>query len=173
MMLVLGLDPGLRHTGWGVVEAAGNRLRFVAAGVVDTNTADDLAVRLVTLHDGLAEVLSRYSPTVAAVEHTVVNKNAGSSLKLGHARGVVMFTAAAAGLPVTEYLPMAVKRAVVGTGAADKVQVAAMIRLLLPGSGTYRSDATDALAVAVCHANRTATVSAISRGMRASVGGPA
>ena len=172
-MLVLGLDPGLRHTGWGVVEAKGNRLRFVAAGVVDTDAADDLAVRLVTLHDGLLGVLNRYSPGVAAVEETVVNKNAASSLKLGHARGVIMFTAAAAGLLVTEYASKTVKRAVVGTGAAEKAQVAAMIRILLPGAGTYPADATDALAVAVCHANRTATTAAIDRNVRAVIGGTA
>ncbi len=172
-MLVLGLDPGLRHTGWGVVEVQGNRLRFVAAGVVDTDAGDELARRLVTLHDGLAEVVRRYAPTVAAVEETVVNKNAASSLKLGHARGVIMFTAAAAGLPVTEYPSKTVKRAVVGTGAAEKEQVAAMIRILLPGAGVYRSDATDALAVAVCHANRTSTVAAIGRSVRSVVGGVA
>jgi crossover junction endodeoxyribonuclease RuvC len=172
-MLVLGLDPGLRHTGWGLVEAAGNRLRFVAAGVLDTDAAHDLSVRLVTLHDGLAEVVVRYRPTVAAVEETVVNKNAASSLKLGHARGVIMFTVAAAGLPVTEYPSKTVKRAVVGTGAAEKEQVAAMIRILLPGAGFYRSDATDALAVAVCHANRTSTNAAIGRSMRSAFGGAA
>ncbi|HEX2528085.1 MAG TPA: crossover junction endodeoxyribonuclease RuvC [Geminicoccus sp.] len=170
-MLVLGLDPGLRHTGWGVVEAVGNRLRFVAAGVLDTDAQHDLAVRLVTLHAGLIEVVAKYQPTVAAVEETVVNKNAASSLKLGHARGVIMFTAASAGMSVAEYPSKTVKRAVVGTGAAEKEQVAAMIRILLPGAGFYRSDATDALAVAVCHANRTATTAAIGRSMRSSIGG--
>jgi crossover junction endodeoxyribonuclease RuvC len=170
-MLVLGLDPGLRHTGWGVVEALGNRLRFVAAGVVDTDASDDLAVRLVALHAGLVKVVAQHSPTVAAVEETVVNKNAASSLKLGHARGVIMFTAAAAGLSVTEYPAKTVKRAVVGTGAAEKEQVAAMIRILLPGAGVYRADATDALAVAVCHANRVATIRSIGRSVRAVVGG--
>lgn len=172
-MLVLGLDPGLRHTGWGVVEVQGNRLRFIAAGIVDTDARDDLAVRLVTLHGGLVKVVEQYRPTVAAVEETVVNKNASSSLKLGHARGVIMFTAAAAGLKVTEYPSKTVKRAVVGTGAADKDQVAAMIRILLPGAGGYRADATDALAVAVCHANRTATLGAIGQSVRSTVGGAA
>ena len=172
-MLVLGLDPGLRHTGWGVVEAFSNRLRFVAAGVVDTDAADDLAVRLVALNAGLVGVMSRYLPSVAAVEETVVNKNAASSLKLGHARGVIMFTAAAAGLAVTEYASKTVKRAVVGTGAAEKEQVAAMVRILLPGAGVFSADATDALAVAVCHANRTATNHAINNHVRSVIGGAA
>ena len=172
-MMVLGLDPGLRHTGWGVVEAVGNRLSFVAAGVVDTDAQDDLAVRLVMLHAGLVKVVQMHRPTVAAVEETVVNKNAASSLKLGHARGVIMFTAASAGLHVTEYPSKTVKLAVVGTGAAAKEQVAAMIRILLPGAGIHKNDATDALAVAICHANRTATAAAIGRGTRSYIGGAA
>ena len=170
-MRVLGLDPGLRHTGWGLVLAEGNRLGFVDAGVIDTDAGDDLATRLLAIHEALAAVIARIRPDLAAIEETVVNKNALSSLKLGHARGVILFTAAQAGLPVTEYASKSVKRAVVGTGAAEKEQVAAMIRILLPGAGHYRADATDALAVAVCHAHRAATQRAIGSGVRMSIGG--
>ena len=155
-MRLLGLDPGLRRTGWGVVEARGNGLRFEAAGIVVTDPAHDLAARLDALYRGLQEVVARHRPSVAAVEETVVNVNADSSLKLGHARGVVLLAAAHAGLTVTEYAAKTVKRAVVGTGAADKRQVAAMVRMLLPGSGARGGDAADALAVAICHAHHHA-----------------
>ena len=170
-MLVLGLDPGLRHTGWGIVAVEHNRLRFVAAGTVDTDAADSLAVRLVVLHDGLRQVIERFRPQSAAVEETVVNKNASSSLKLGHARGVVLFAAAAAMLDVAEYASKTVKRAVVGTGAAEKDQVAAMVRILLPGSGEHKADASDALAVAICHAHRRATDRAVVSNVRGMIGG--
>ena len=155
-MRLLGLDPGLRRTGWGMVEGRGNGLRFVAAGVVATDPAHDLAVRLDALYRGLQEVVVRHRPGAAAVEETVVNANAASSLKLGHARGVVLLAAAHAGLAVTEYAAKTVKRAVVGTGAAHKRQVAAMVRMLLPGSGALGGDAADALAVAICHAHHHA-----------------
>jgi crossover junction endodeoxyribonuclease RuvC len=155
-MRLLGLDPGLRSTGWGVVEAQGNVLRFVAAGVVATDPADDLAVRLDALYRGLREVVARQRPGAAAVEETVVNVNAASSLKLGQARGVVLLAAAHAGLAVTEYASKTVKRAVVGTGAAQKRQVAMMVRVLLPGSARLSGDAADALAVAICHAHHDA-----------------
>ena len=155
-MRLLGLDPGLRRTGWGVVEADGNALRFVDAGVVATDPADDLATRLDSLYCGLREMLARERPSAAAVEETVVNVNADSSLKLGHARGVVLLAAAHAGLVVTEYAAKTVKRAVVGTGAAQKRQVATMVRMLLPGSGALSGDAADALAVAICHAHHHA-----------------
>jgi crossover junction endodeoxyribonuclease RuvC len=156
-MRLLGLDPGLQRTGWGLIEARGNALHFVAAGVVTTDPAHDLARRLDGLYRGLQEVLVRHRPDAAAVEETVVNVNAESSLKLGHARGVVLLAAAHAGLPVSEYASKTVKRAVVGTGAADKRQVAMMVRTLLPGSGTPSPDAADALAVALCHAHHHAT----------------
>jgi crossover junction endodeoxyribonuclease RuvC len=155
-MRLLGLDPGLRRTGWGMVEARGNALRFVDAGVVATDPADDLAIRLDALYRGLREVLARERPNAAAVEETVVNVNADSSLKLGHARGVVLLAAAHAGLEVTEYASKTVKRAVVGTGAAHKRQVAMMVGVLLPGSGRLGADAADALAVAICHAHHRA-----------------
>jgi crossover junction endodeoxyribonuclease RuvC len=155
-MRLLGLDPGLRRTGWGVVEAGGNVLRFVAAGVVTSDPGCDLAVRLDALYRGLREVVARQQPSAAAVEETVVNVNAASSLKLGHARGVVLLAAAHAGLEVTEYAAKTVKRAVVGTGAAQKRQVAMMVRVLLPGSDGLAGDAADALAVAICHAHHHA-----------------
>jgi crossover junction endodeoxyribonuclease RuvC len=155
-MRLLGLDPGLRRTGWGMVEARANALRFVAAGIVAPDPAHDLAARLDALYRGLQEVVARHRPSAAAVEETVVNVNANSSLKLGHARGVVLLAAAHAGLEVTEYAAKTIKRAVVGTGAAQKRQVAAMVRMLLPGSGELSGDAADALAVAICHAHHHA-----------------
>jgi crossover junction endodeoxyribonuclease RuvC len=155
-MRLLGLDPGLQRTGWGLIEARGNVLRFVAAGIVATDPADALAIRLDALYRGLREVVVRHRPDAAAVEETVVNVNAESSLKLGHARGVVLLAAAHAGLEVTEYASKTVKRAVVGTGAAQKRQVAMMVRMLLPGSGRIGGDAADALAVALCHAHHHA-----------------
>jgi crossover junction endodeoxyribonuclease RuvC len=166
-MRLLGLDPGLQRTGWGLIEAQGNALRFVAAGIVATDPADGLAIRLDALYRGLQEVVVRHRPDAAAVEETVVNVNADSSLKLGHARGVVLLAAAHAGLYVTEYASKTVKRAVVGTGAAQKRQVAMMVRMLLPGSGRIGGDAADALAVALCHAHqhaaRTRLLDALAR----------
>ena len=155
-MRLLGLDPGLHRTGWGLIEARGNALHFVAAGIVTTAPAQALATRLDALYRGLQEVVARHLPDAAAVEETVVNVNAASSLKLGHARGVVLLAAAHAGLAVTEYASKTVKRAVVGTGAAQKRQVAMMVRMLLPGSGRISGDAADALAVALCHAHHHA-----------------
>lgn len=156
-MRLLGLDPGLRHTGWGIVEAHGNSLRFLACGVVDGELEGALAARLESIYRGLETVIDEWRPEEAAVEETVVNKNALSSLKLGHARGVVLLAAAHAGLPVTEYASKQVKRSVTGTGAAVKEQVAAMVRVLLPGISAMRADAADALAVAICHAHLRAT----------------
>jgi crossover junction endodeoxyribonuclease RuvC len=156
-MRLLGLDPGLQRTGWGVIEVDGNALRFLAAGVVATVAGDDLAARLDALYRGLSAVVRQHLPAAAAVEETVVNRNAGSSLKLGHARGVVLLAAAHAGLAVTEYASKTVKRTVVGTGAADKRQVAMMVRTLLPASGALGADAADALAVALCHAHHQAS----------------
>ncbi len=151
MIRVLGLDPGLRHTGWGIVEADGSSLRFLACGVVKVAAEGALAQRLERLYDGLLSTIREHRPGEAAVEETVVNRNAGSSLKLGHARGVVLLAAAHGGLAVHEYGAKTVKRAVTGTGAADKHQVASMVRVLLPGCGTPGADAADALAVAICH----------------------
>ena len=164
-MRLLGLDPGLRRTGWGMVEAQGNILHFLDAGIVATDPGYDLATRLDALYRGLREVLARHRPSAAAVEETVVNVNAASSLKLGHARGVVLLAAAHAGLEVTEYASKTVKRAVVGTGAAQKRQVAMMVHMLLPGSGRLSGDAADALAVAICHAHHHAARVRLARAL--------
>jgi crossover junction endodeoxyribonuclease RuvC len=155
-MRLLGLDPGLQRTGWGMIQIHGNALSFLAAGVVTSAAGDELAVRLDALYRGLTEIVTRHRPAAAAVEETVINRNAGSSLKLGQARGVVLLAAAHAGLAVTEYASKTVKRTVVGTGAADKRQVAMMVRMLLPASGALAGDAADALAVALCHAQHQA-----------------
>jgi crossover junction endodeoxyribonuclease RuvC len=152
-MLLLGLDPGLQRTGWGVIYSRDNSISFKGAGVVTSDPKDPLAERLDALYRGLQEVVRQYQPDAAAVEETVINKNAGSSLKLGQARGVVLLAAAHAGMPVAEYASKTVKRAVVGTGAAQKAQVAMMVQILLPGAGSVKGDAADALAVAVCHAH--------------------
>lgn len=155
-MRLIGLDPGLRLTGWGVIEVEGNRLRHVAHGVVKVPTQDSLAERLRELFEGVAQVLEAQRPAEAAVEETFVNVNPGSTLKLGQARGVVMLAPARAGLPVFEYATNLVKKSVVGTGHADKNQIAMMVGRLLPGVDA-RQDAADALAVAICHAHHRAT----------------
>jgi crossover junction endodeoxyribonuclease RuvC len=158
MRVILGLDPGLQHTGWGVLRQDGSRLSHIADGVVSTRTADSLAERLLALHQGLAEVLARFAPDEAAVEHTYVNRNPGAALKLGQARGVALLAPALAGIPVAEYQAMEVKRAVVGHGHAEKLQVQHMVKLLLPGAAFRRADAADALAVAICHAHHSTRV---------------
>lgn len=156
-MLILGLDPGLRNTGFGLVEADGNRLRHVADGVVSTDDSLSVASRLAALHTALAVLLAEHHPDEAAVEETYVNRNPTSTLRLGQARGVVLLAPALAGIPVAEYGAMAVKQAVVGYGHADKDQVAMMVRRLLPAASLRRADAADALAVAICHAHHRAT----------------
>ena len=150
---VIGLDPGLRVTGWGVIDVAGNRLSHVANGVVRADPALDLAERLVELQRGLVAVMQEHQPQAAAVEVTLANKNATSTLKLGMARGIALVTAASSGIRVGEYLPMIVKKSVVGTGHAKKPQVAMMVSRLLPGCGIVAADSADALAVAICHAH--------------------
>lgn len=152
-MLILGLDPGLGTTGWGVVAAQGTRLTHVANGQISTDAARPLAERLVTLDSALAGIIDRYQPEAAAVEEVFVNANPQSTLKLGQARGVCLLAAARAGLPVSEYAARLVKKAVVGTGRAEKPQVQAMLRILLPGVALAGADAADALAVALCHAH--------------------
>ena len=153
----IGLDPGLRATGWGLIEAEDNRLRHIANGSVATKPDLSIAERLRQLHEGLAEVLAEWSPDEAAIEETFVNRNARSTLKLGLARGVVLLAPALAGLRVTEYSPNKIKKSVVGAGHADKTQVGVMVRHLLPGCAPADADATDALAVAICHAHLTST----------------
>jgi crossover junction endodeoxyribonuclease RuvC len=157
MVRLLGLDPGLRFTGWGVIEVDGNRLRHIADGVIATDSADSVPNRLKVLHDALAELLARLLPDEAAVEETYVNRNGSATLKLGYARGVALLAPALAGVPVTEYGAKSVKLAVVGTGGADKEQVQMMVHRLLPGAVIRRADAADALAVAICHAHHRAS----------------
>lgn len=158
------MDPGLQHTGWGLVESAGSRLRHLGDGVISTDADMPLAERLATLYRGLAALLEQLQPDEAAVEHTYVNRNPGAALKLGQARGVVLLAPALAGLAVAEYQAMEVKRAVVGTGHAEKPQVEAMVRRLLPGAVIRRADAADALAVAICHAHHRGTKLAYAKG---------
>jgi crossover junction endodeoxyribonuclease RuvC len=154
---ILGLDPGLRRTGWGVVAVQGSRLTHVAHGVIRPDDALALAERLVLLFDGVTAVIADYGPHEAAIEETFVSLNPASTLKLGHARAAAMLAPAKAGLPVAEYAAKLVKKAVVGVGAADKAQVAFMVRRLLPAAGDPGPDAADALAVAITHAHsRTA-----------------
>ena len=152
-MRFIGLDPGLRNTGWGIIETDGVRLRHVADGTVHSDGKDEIAVRLTQLYDAILELIERFKPTEAAVEESFVNRNPESTLKLGLARGVVLLAPAKAGLRVSEYAPKRVKKAVVGTGNAAKEQVQAMMATLLPGAAIRSPDAADALAVAVCHAH--------------------
>ncbi|UVO55955.1 crossover junction endodeoxyribonuclease RuvC [Sphingomonas sp. SUN039] len=152
-MIILGLDPGLGTTGWGVIAVAGNRLTHIANGQVSTDPKASLAERLVVLDRELADVIARHDPQAAAVEEVFVNSNAQSTLKLGQARGVCLLAAARTGIPVAEYATRLVKKAVVGTGAAEKAQVQAMLKILLPGAKLAGADAADALAVAICHAH--------------------
>ena len=153
LVRIIGIDPGLRNTGWGIVESQGNSLRFIAAGTVRSNSKADLASRLCQLHDGLAETIHAHTPHEAAVENTFVNKDAGATLKLGQARGIAMLVPARAGLLVAEYAPNAVKKAVIGVGHGDKAQIKLMVGMLLPKAHYDSDDAADALAIAICHAH--------------------
>jgi crossover junction endodeoxyribonuclease RuvC len=157
MAILLGIDPGLRFTGWGLIEVSGNRLRHIADGVLATDAKQTVPERLKHLHDGLLALLTQHHPEEAAVEETYVNINASSTLKLGYARGVCLLVPALFGIPVAEYAAKSVKSSVVGNGNADKDQVGMMVRRLLPGATIARSDASDALAVAICHAHHRAT----------------
>jgi len=152
-MILLGLDPGLTCTGWGVIAVDGNHLSHVANGSVRSNSARPLAERLVQIYEGLEQVIATHQPEAAAVEHTFVNRNPASTLKLGQARGVVLLAPALAGLPVSEYEANLIKKSVAGTGHAGKQQVRMMVETLLPGCRAAGDDAADALAVAICHAH--------------------
>jgi crossover junction endodeoxyribonuclease RuvC len=152
-MIILGIDPGLGTTGWGIIRREGNRLSHIDNGEISTDAKAALANRLVTLDAQLAAVISHYTPDTAAVEEVFVNKNPQSTLKLGQARGVILLGVARAGLPVTEYAARLVKKSVVGTGRGEKGQVQAMLRILLPGAILAGPDAADALAVAITHAH--------------------
>lgn len=150
-MIILGIDPGLQKTGWGVLHSEGHALRFVASGLLKTDPSQGLAFRLAALHEGMADIIKQYQPQVAAVEETFVNKNPVSTLKLGQARGVLLSVPALYGLRVAEYSANKIKKSLVGTGHAAKQQVGMMIRTLLPNCGSISADEADALAVAICH----------------------
>lgn len=154
---ILGIDPGLRRTGWGVIACEGNRLSYLACGSVETSERAELATRLVAIHDGLSRVIAQFRPDEAAVENTFVNKDAGATLKLGQARGIALLIPARAGLAVAEYAPNLVKKTVVGTGHGEKKQIRMMIGVLLPKADPQSEDAADALAIAICHAHHRNT----------------
>ena len=159
---IVGIDPGLRRTGWGVVETVGNSLRFVASGTVTSDNKLDLATRLRQLHDGLTDVLRSFQPDEAAVEQTFVNKDAVATLKLGQARGIAMLVPALAGLPVAEYAPNAVKKAVIGVGHGEKAQIHMMVKVLMPKATFDTDDAADALAIAICHTHHRQSAQAMA-----------
>jgi crossover junction endodeoxyribonuclease RuvC len=165
-MRLLGIDPGLLHTGWGVIEVDGNRLSHVANGIIHPPAGAAMAERLKVILDGLAEVLEHHRPDAAAVEETFVNKNPDTTLKLGLARGAALLAPAIAGIEVHEYATRLVKKSVVGTGRADKGQVGMMVAVLLPGAKVAGEDAADALAVALCHAHHAATASKVRAAAR-------
>lgn len=168
-MRVLGIDPGLRNLGWGVIEVSGARITHVANGICHSEASPDqgdLALRLVSLYEQLTAVLRAYSPDAAAVEHTFVNKDAVATLKLGQARGIALLVPAQFGLTVGEYAPNAVKKTVVGVGHAAKVQVDHMVRIHLPGVQIAGPDAADALAVAICHAHHLQSSSRLQDALR-------
>ncbi|MGX8011470.1 crossover junction endodeoxyribonuclease RuvC [Mesorhizobium sp. ORM8.1] len=155
---IIGIDPGLRRTGWGIIDSLGNSLRFIASGTVRSDDKASLATRLCQLHDGLAEVLHQEMPHEAAVEQTFVNKDATATLKLGQARGIAMLVPARAGLVVAEYAPNAVKKAVIGVGHGEKKQIHMMLKVLMPKAVFSGDDAADALAIAICHAHHRQSV---------------
>ncbi len=152
-MRILGIDPGLQKTGWGIIESEGNALRFIACGLIKTNTAETLPERLTQIDNELSLIVSQWTPDSAAVEETFVNKNPASALKLGQARGVALVVPARNGVPVAEYGANLVKKSIVGAGHAAKEQMGMMIRVLLPACGNPGEDEADALAVAICHAH--------------------
>lgn len=151
---ILGIDPGLRRTGWGIVELAGTRLGFRGCGVVTSDGGLSLAERLASLYDGLDAIIAEHRPDEVAVEETFVNTNAAATLKLGQARGIALLAPARAGLPVAEYAPNLIKKTVVGVGHAGKEQIGLMVKVLLPKAAPKSADEADALALAICHAHR-------------------
>ncbi len=155
---ILGIDPGLRRTGWGVVDIEGNRLIFAGCGSVETDAKAALAFRLLAIHDGLMRVVEEFAPDEAAVEATFVNKDAVATLKLGQARGIAMLVPARANVPVSEYAPNLVKKTIVGAGHGEKAQIRMMIGVLLPKADPQSEDAADALAIAVCHAHHRSSL---------------
>lgn len=170
-MRVLGIDPGLRNLGWGVIDVMGAKIAHVANGICHSDGAEgDLAQRLVSLHTQLTAVLRRYAPDAAAVEHTFVNKDAVATLKLGQARGIALLVPAQAGLTVGEYAPNAVKKTVVGVGHAAKAQIDHMVRLHLPGVEIAGPDAADALAIAICHAHHLQSAGRLQAALKRAAG---
>jgi crossover junction endodeoxyribonuclease RuvC len=157
---IIGIDPGLRRMGWGIIDTLGNSLRFVASGTVLSDGEMDLASRLCQLHDGLVEIIHLHQPQEAAVEQTFVNKDAVATLKLGQARGIAMLVPARAGLRVAEYAPNAVKKSVIGVGHGEKHQIHMMLKVLMPKATFKGNDAADALAIAICHAHHRQGVGA-------------
>lgn len=153
MAIIIGVDPGLTKTGWGVIEAVNNSFKFIACGTINTDAELDLSRRLHGLYEKLDEAISLYKPSEAAIEETFINVNPLSSLKLGHARGALMLTLALHKIPVFEYSTTAVKKAVVGKGRAEKHQIAMMVKILLPKAQFKTEDEADALATAICHVN--------------------
>ncbi|MDP2087169.1 MAG: crossover junction endodeoxyribonuclease RuvC [Gemmobacter sp.] len=168
-MRVMGIDPGLRNLGWGVIDVAGSRLTHVANGICHSESGD-LADRLLSLHTQLTAVMRQWAPEAAAVEHTFVNKDAVATLKLGQARGIALLVPAQAGLTVGEYAPNAVKKTVVGVGHAAKMQVDHMVRLHLPGVVIAGPDAADALAVAICHAHHLQSAGRLAAALQRAAG---
>jgi len=154
---ILGIDPGLRRTGWGVVDVAVNRLIFVACGTLETDAKAALAERLVTIHTGLVRIVAQFNPDEAAAEATFVNKDASATLKLGQARGVALLAPAQAGVAIAEYAPNLIKKTIVGAGHGDKGQIRMMVAVLLPRADPQSDDAADALAIAVTHAHHRAS----------------
>jgi crossover junction endodeoxyribonuclease RuvC len=160
---ILGIDPGLRRTGWGVLDIEGNRLIFVGCGSVETREQTALASRLLAIHEGLGLILDRFRPAEAAIEQTFVNKDGVATLKLGQARGVAMLAPARFGIAVSEYAPNQVKKTVVGAGHADKTQIQAMLKILLPKADPKSADAADALAIAITHAHHRQSAAVAAR----------
>ena len=159
---ILGLDPGLRRTGWGIIESDGVRLSYVASGLITSDAENDLAYRLRELYEGIASVIATYKPAEAAVEETFVNENAKATLKLGQARGMALLAPAMKGLKIGEYPPNLIKKTVVGSGHADKKQIQVMVGFLLPKAKFDSADEADALAIAICHSNHRRTYAAIA-----------
>lgn len=162
---ILGLDPSLVACGWGIVDVEGTKLRHIAHGVIKPDTKAELHIRLRELFEAITGVILQFDPNEAAVEEAFMKSNAASALKLGHARAICLLAPSLAGLTVGEYSPRSVKKSVVGTGAADKTQVAHMMNILMPGCGVKTGDAADALAIAICHGHR---INAAGRGYRRS-----
>ena len=167
-MRVLGIDPGLRSMGWGIIDISSSRISHVANGTCRSN-GKHLALRLLSLYEQLSEVVELWQPKEAAVEQTFVNKDAVATLKLGQARAVALIVPAKVGLEVSEYAPNTIKKTVVGVGHADKIQVDHMVRLQLPGAKIVGSDAADALAIALCHAHHAGSNSVLKEALKRAV----